>query len=67
MMKELAEQKSVRRIDYGFGEPRYRLTNDVDERVRVIMARKGVINWSLVTAHGAYESLVQVTKRVIQK
>jgi hypothetical protein len=48
-------------------EPRYRLTNDVDERVRVIMTRKGVINWSMVTAHGAYENLVKVAKRAIQR
>ena len=66
MMKELAEQQIIRRIDYGFGEPRYRLANDVDERVSVVMVRKEMINQSLIAAHGSYERLVKVIKRVLR-
>jgi CelD/BcsL family acetyltransferase involved in cellulose biosynthesis len=63
MMQELAEEKLVQRIDYGFGEPRYRLTNDVDERVNVIMMRKTITNRSLIAAHRSYGRLVERVKR----
>ena len=43
MMKDLTENKLARRIDYGFDEPRYRLTNDLDERVTAVMVRRGMI------------------------
>jgi CelD/BcsL family acetyltransferase involved in cellulose biosynthesis len=63
MMKDLAEHKLVRRIDYGFGEPRYRLTNDLDERVTAVMVRKGLINQSLIGTHFSYVRLVDGVKR----
>ena len=67
MMKELAEEKLVRRIDYGFGEPRYRLANDVDERVNVLMMRKTTINQSLIFAHHSYGQLVDRVKRMVRR
>ena len=66
MMKELAEQKLVRRIDYGFCEPRYRLANDVDERVSVVIVRKGLINQSRITAHRSDERLFAGAKRLVR-
>ncbi len=67
MMKDLAEHKLVRRIDYGFGEPRYRLNNDVDERVRVILLRKGVRNQSLIGAHRAYARFMDSVKHIVRR
>lgn len=64
MMKDVAEHKLARRIDYGFGEPRYRLTNDIDERVTVLMVRRGMINKSLVAAHLWYARFVDGVKRL---
>jgi CelD/BcsL family acetyltransferase involved in cellulose biosynthesis len=65
MMKELADEKLVRRIDYGFGEPRYRLTNDVEERVNVVIMRKTAINRSLIFTHRSYGRLVDRVKRLM--
>jgi hypothetical protein len=64
MMKDLAEQKLVRRIDYGFGEPRYRLINDVDQRVTAIMLRKGIVNQSAIIAHLSFVRLLGGVKRL---
>lgn len=66
MMKDLAEHKLACRIDYGFGEPRYRLTNELDERVTVVMVRRGVINRSAIAAHLSYVRLLNGVKRVVR-
>jgi CelD/BcsL family acetyltransferase involved in cellulose biosynthesis len=65
MMKDLAEHKLARRIDYGFGEPRYRLTNDLDERVTAVMVRKGMINQSLIGMHFTYIRFLDTVKRLV--
>jgi hypothetical protein len=62
MMKELVEHKLARRIDYGFGEPRYQLTNDLDERVTAVMVRRGMINQSMIAAHLSYVRLLDGVK-----
>jgi len=67
MMKDLVEHKLARRIDYGFGEPRYRLSNDLDERVTAIVVRRGWINQSLLTAHLSYERLLERVKHLVRK
>ena len=36
MMRDIIDAKVVRRVDYGFGEPRYRLGNQLEERVTVM-------------------------------
>jgi len=66
MMRDLAENKLVRRIDYGFGEPRYRLNNDIDERVSVVMVRKGLINQSLIASHMSYVRVLEGIKRLMR-
>jgi CelD/BcsL family acetyltransferase involved in cellulose biosynthesis len=66
MMKDLAEHKLARRIDYGFGEPRYRLNNDLDERVTAITVRRGMINQSLIGTHLSYVQLVDAVKRLVR-
>jgi uncharacterized membrane protein YkvA (DUF1232 family) len=64
MMRDLAEHKLARIIDYGFGEPRYRLTNELDTRASVIMVRRGLLNECLIGAHSSYSRLVNGIKRV---
>jgi CelD/BcsL family acetyltransferase involved in cellulose biosynthesis len=66
MMKDLVEHKLARRIDYGFGEPRYRLTNDLDERVTVIALRTGIVNQSLISAHRSFVRSLNGIKRLVQ-
>ncbi len=63
MMKDLIENRLARRIDYGFGEPKYRLHNDMDERVHAILVRNGGINSSLVAAHGSFAKMIDGVKR----
>ncbi len=67
MMKDLIENKLARRIDYGFGEPRYRLNNDIDERVCAIMLRKGPYTRSLIAAHRSYSWVLNTVKRLVQR
>jgi uncharacterized membrane protein YkvA (DUF1232 family)/CelD/BcsL family acetyltransferase involved in cellulose biosynthesis len=66
MMKDLAEHRLARLIDYGFGEPRYRLTNELNERVSVVMVRRGRVNESLIGAHREYVRLVDGVKRLVR-
>jgi len=66
MMKDLAEHRLARRIDYGFGEPRYRLMNDLDERVTVVIVRRGLINEWIIATHQSYVWLLDGIKRLIQ-
>jgi CelD/BcsL family acetyltransferase involved in cellulose biosynthesis len=66
IMKDLAEHNLVRRIDYGFGEPRYKMTNDVDQRATVVLIRRGIINRSVIIAHLFYGWLVDAVKRVVR-
>jgi hypothetical protein len=66
MMKDLVEHRLAQRIDYGFGEPRYRLTNDIDERVTVIALRRGMVNQSLIASHRSYVLLLNGAKRLVQ-
>ena len=65
MVKDLIEHKLAHRIDYGFGEPRYRLTNEIDERVNAIVVRKGFLNQSRIASHMSYVWLVDKAKRLM--
>jgi CelD/BcsL family acetyltransferase involved in cellulose biosynthesis len=62
MMRHLTEDKRVQRIDYGFGEPKLRLTNALDQRVTAVLFRKGFRNWSSIVAHSSYSSAVNMLK-----
>jgi hypothetical protein len=66
MMKDVVEHKLARRIDYGFGEPRYRLTNDLDERVTAIVLRRGWMNQSFLSAHQSYVRLLNGVKYLVR-
>ena len=66
MMKDLAEHNLVGRIDYGFGEPRYKMTNDVDQRATVLLIRRGIINSSVIIAHLSYGWLLDAVKRFVR-
>ncbi|HEX3486192.1 MAG TPA: GNAT family N-acetyltransferase [Micropepsaceae bacterium] len=63
MMKDLIEQTDIRRIDYGFGEPQYRMTNDTEERITAIIVRKSFRSRSLIALHRAYVRLLNAAKR----
>lgn len=65
MIKDLIEHKLADRIDYGFGEPRYRLTNEIDERVNAIVLRKGLRSRSVIASHMSYLWLVDKAKRLM--
>ena len=62
MMKDLAEHRLVRRIDYGFGEPQYRLANLIDERVTAILIRKSAINRLLIGSHRLFVRFLEAVK-----
>src|SRR4029077_18903251 len=47
-------------------EPRYRLTNELNERVSVVMVRRGRVNESLIGAHREYVRLVDGVKRLVR-
>ena len=65
MMRNLAEEHMVRRIDYGFGEPRYRLGNALEERVLVMLVRRTVGNLSGIMAHATFDGVVNAMKHVM--
>jgi hypothetical protein len=66
LIRDLIDCKLVRKIDYGFGEPRYRLSNDVDQRVTVLLVRKTVANCLSIMAHKFFVWLLNQTKRLAQ-
>jgi len=44
MMRDIIDAKLARRIDYGFGEPRYRQGNKLEERVTAMLVRRTILN-----------------------
>jgi mono/diheme cytochrome c family protein len=66
-MRDIIGAKVVRRVDYGFGEPRYRLGNELEERVTVMLVRRTILNWSGIMAHAAFDGAVDAMKRVLRR
>ena len=62
MMRDLAQTRLARRIDYGFGEPRYRLGNQLEERVLVLLVRRTAGNVAAVMAHATFDAFVRAVK-----
>jgi hypothetical protein len=66
LIRDLIDFKLVRKIDYGYGEPRYRMTNDIDQRVTVFLVRKSMANCLAIMAHKYFVWLLNQTKRLAQ-
>jgi len=64
MMEDLISNRLVKRIDYGFGEPKYKMNNALDERVNVMLIRRTVANRSSVLIHSAFQRGMDIVKRV---
>jgi len=67
MMRDLIDAKVVRRVDYGFGEPRYRLGNQLEERVTVMLVRRTIANWSGIMAHATFDGAIDVMKQMLRR
>jgi hypothetical protein len=65
MMRDLIDQRLARRIDYGFGSPKLRLTNTLEQRAVAMLMRRTVRNRSTVAVHASYERTVSLVKRVM--
>lgn len=63
LIKDLIEAKLVRRIDYGFGEPKSRLSTGQEERITVFLIRKTLLNSLAVMAHKTFRELIKWMKR----
>jgi hypothetical protein len=66
LIRDLIDCKLVRKIDYGFGEPKYRSGNDIDQRVTVLLVRKSLTNCLAIVAHKYFVWLLNQTKRLAQ-
>jgi hypothetical protein len=62
MMEDLICGQLANRVDYGFGEPKYRLLNKVDERVTVLLMRKTLVNLAKLFIHASFEKIVRFAK-----
>jgi CelD/BcsL family acetyltransferase involved in cellulose biosynthesis len=67
MMEDLIDNRLARRIDYGFGEPKYRLNNVVDERVAVMLFRRTLPNRARILAHSAFERTLEAIKGLAER
>jgi hypothetical protein len=67
MIEDLIRGRLANRIDYGFGEPRYRLTNKTDERVDVLLMRKTVSNVAKLSIHAAFEKIVRLANLAAER
>lgn len=67
MMRDVIAAKVVRRVDYGFGEPRYRLGNQLEERVTVMLVRRTIANWSGIIAHATFDGTIDAMKHVLRR
>jgi len=67
MVRDIIDAKLVRRIDYGFGEPRYRLGNNLEERVTVMLVRRTILNRSGIMAHATFDHVVGAVKQVLRR
>ena len=65
MVRDLIESRLAHRVDYGFGEPKFRLTNEVEPRATVVLVRRNAVNRSAIAAHASFCWLVDRTKRMI--
>jgi hypothetical protein len=64
MMQDLIQHRLARRVDYGFGEPKYRLTNFVDRRADVTLLQKNVWSRSTMSAHASFVRLTDCARRL---
>jgi CelD/BcsL family acetyltransferase involved in cellulose biosynthesis len=64
MMEDLISHRLARRIDYGFGEPKYRLTNSVDQRANVTLLPKNAWSRSAISAHASFVRLTDYARRL---
>jgi mono/diheme cytochrome c family protein len=67
MMRDIIDAKVVRRVDYGFGEPRYRLGNQLEERVTVMLVRRTIANWSGIMAHATFDGAIDAMKQLLRR
>jgi uncharacterized membrane protein len=67
MMRDLIDAKVVRRVDYVFGEPRYRLGNQLEERVTVMLVRRTIANWSGIMAHATFDGAIDAMKQMLRR
>ncbi len=65
LMRDLIENKLAHRIDYGFGEPKYRLTNNLDQRITVFLVRKNMRNRLAIMAHTSFVRLLNWIKSLV--
>jgi len=64
MAKDLIETKLARRIDYGFGEPSFRLINEVEPRVTAVLVRRDLLRRMTIAAHASFTWLALQAKRL---
>jgi len=67
MMRDIIDAKLARRIDYGFGEPRYRQGNKLEERVTAMLVRRTILNRSGIMAHATFDGMVGAVKQVLRR
>ena len=65
MMQDLITDKTVKLIDYGFGEPKIRLSTHQVERIKVFLFRKTLRNKLMVAAHSVFQRFIMKCKGLL--
>jgi hypothetical protein len=67
LIRDLIENKLAHKIDYGFGEPKYRMGNTIEQQVTLMLIRKSLSNHFIVGFHSLFVKLRNSMKALLSE